>query len=838
MRFLYIFFALLIASHAYAADYYADYPGSGSSGCTTGDPCTIYRCLETVATTGDTCLLKDNTYPVDIVTVPAGINLKSESEDASLVILTAGVSDGNNPMIQLVSDTPGTNGNQTISHITIDGESASYDFDHGILVKNRDNVTIHDCVIKDFQGAYGSVSETGVSGGSYGVYVYSSNFPQTQSTYAYVSDDGLWSQDNWPTDPVDNFQFYDNDVDTCGEGVQNPSTQGRVFSPAIYPLGLKNSSFHGNDINVSHATTQAFYSTPAFLEDVDIYNNILTGHSTGKIQNTGSKSLYLAELWLMWDFKFYNNHLINGGASLAVGKNLSYYNNKIDRSAATDPTGYGIEATASSYTYVYNNYLIGNPTAGGHFGIALGNTDRMNKKPWVSYQWAFGNIVEDIRWDGFRLHGDTPASAPTSTAYLYVYNNIVDNCDTTGGGYGAILAEQGEDGVLHITAKNNIITNSGTGFRLYSGSLASKDIDYNLLNGNTTNYVGTWDSTNVVTTAPTYTTGYEPASGGSQTNAGVSLADTFANVLRTTTDWTTSPPTVATADQAANGSGWEIGAYVYTDAANTVPVITASDPTQGEVLTAGTTSKEILINATDDSIVSGCKADTRASVAYGSKAITLANNGDGTWDHTVSGLTNNTTYDYYYECVDDDTEYSDEYHLMFGVANSASEIVIDNTEAAVDSAWTPSTYWQNCGGGSDPCYYGANYMTDGTTGADSPSRYARFIPDIQVAGTYNVYEWHTADGTRPTEAVHDVTHAGGTTEVLIDQTQNGAQWNLVGTYTFDTGTTGRVVITAENTGNTCADAIKFELASEGGGGASGGGSGYTKGGGTGFILGK
>jgi hypothetical protein len=115
MRFLYILFAFTYRHPVYAADYYADYPGSGSSGCTTGDPCTIDRCLETIATSGDTCLLKDNTYAVDIVTVPVGINLKSESEDASLVILTAGVNDGNNPMIQLSSDTPGTNGNQTIT---------------------------------------------------------------------------------------------------------------------------------------------------------------------------------------------------------------------------------------------------------------------------------------------------------------------------------------------------------------------------------------------------------------------------------------------------------------------------------------------------------------------------------------------------------------------------------------------------------------------------------------------------------------------------------------------------------------------------------------------------
>jgi hypothetical protein len=835
MRFLYIFFALLIASPVYAADYYADYPGSGTD-CSTGTPCTIYYCLETKATTGDTCLLKDNTYAVDIVTVPAGINLKSESEDASLVILTAGVSDGNNPMIQLSSDTPGTNGNQTISYITIDGESASYDFDHGILVKNRDNVTIHDCVIKDFQGAYGTASSTGVGGGSYGVYVYSSNFPQTDNWSAYVADDGSWDKDNWPTDPVDNFQFYDNDVDTCGEGVQSPSTQGRIFSPAIYPLGLSNSSFHGNDINVSHATTQAFYSTSAFLDNVDIYDNILTGHSTGKIQNTSSKSLYLIEVWNIYNCQYYGNHLINGGMSTTIGKDNSWYNNKIDRSASTDPTGFAIEATGVTNAYLHRNYIIGHPTAGGNYGIAVGTGTTADQKPYTTTAYVFNNIFKDVRRDAIILEALTDNGASSVTSNLYAYNNIIDDCATVSD-YGAITCKQSNTGTLNVYIKNNIITDNEKGL-LLSGSLNSKDVDYNLFNGNTTKITGDFSSTNEVTTAPTYATGYEPASGGSQTNAGVSLADTFANALRTTTDWTTSPPTVATADQAANGSGWEIGAYVYTDAANTVPVITASDPTQGQVLTAGTTSKEILINATDDSIVSGCKADTSASVAYGSKAITLANNGDGTWDHTVSGLTNSTTYDYYYECVDDDTEYSSEYHLMFGVANSASEITIDNTEAAVDSAWTPSTYWQNCGGGSDPCYYGANYMTDGTTGADSPSRYARFIPDIQVAGTYNVYEWHTADGTRPTEAVHDVTHAGGTTEVLIDQTQNGAQWNLVGTYTFGTGTTGRVVITAENTGNTCADAIKFELASEGGGGASGGGSGYTKGGGTGFILGK
>lgn len=56
---LFLFF-LLVASLVWA-DYYADPAGSGTT-CSSGVPCTVNYCINTKATAGDTCYLKDGTY--------------------------------------------------------------------------------------------------------------------------------------------------------------------------------------------------------------------------------------------------------------------------------------------------------------------------------------------------------------------------------------------------------------------------------------------------------------------------------------------------------------------------------------------------------------------------------------------------------------------------------------------------------------------------------------------------------------------------------------------------------------------------------------------------------
>ncbi|MCR9279055.1 MAG: hypothetical protein NXH85_13880 [Pseudomonadaceae bacterium] len=72
--------------------------------------------------------------------------------------------------------------------------------------------------------------------------------------------------------------------------------------------------------------------------------------------------------------------------------------------------------------------------------------------------------------------------------------------------------------------------------------------------------------------------------------------------------------------------------------------------------------------------------------------------------------------------------------------------------------------------------------------------------DLQVPATdtYDVYvKWPSGQANPATQAVYSVDHDGGTAQVAFDQTTNGDQWNLVGSYTFASGT-GVVRITAGN----------------------------------------
>lgn len=136
-----------------------------------------------------------------------------------------------------------------------------------------------------------------------------------------------------------------------------------------------------------------------------------------------------------------------------------------------------------------------------------------------------------------------------------------------------------------------------------------------------------------------------------------------------------------------------------------------------------------------------------------------------------------------------------------GVVNN---IVIDNVTATVTGSWTSSALATN--------KFGTNYRYKGQ---GAGSAYVQFTPNIQVAGDYKVYTWHTAGANRTTNAKHVITYNGGTVTVNINQQANEAQWVLVGTYNFATGTSGFVRI-ADNHSDAgqvvLADGIKFVYA--------------------------
>ena len=87
----------------------------------------------------------------------------------------------------------------------------------------------------------------------------------------------------------------------------------------------------------------------------------------------------------------------------------------------------------------------------------------------------------------------------------------------------------------------------------------------------------------------------------------------------------------------------------------------------------------------------------------------------------------------------------------------------------------------------------------------------RFIWNIDVpeTGNYNVYGRWTAHPNRATNAKYLIDDHSGSTPVVVNQRQNGAKWNLLGTLSFTLGTQYSVTITDEADGYVIADAIKL-----------------------------
>jgi len=133
-----------------------------------------------------------------------------------------------------------------------------------------------------------------------------------------------------------------------------------------------------------------------------------------------------------------------------------------------------------------------------------------------------------------------------------------------------------------------------------------------------------------------------------------------------------------------------------------------------------------------------------------------------------------------------------------------ADIIIDNPSASVQGSWTTGT--------SATDKYGSNYYD---TGPGSGTKSVQFVPDLAVAGNYQVYEWHSVGGNRTTAAKHIIVSNNARQTITVNQTVSGGQWNSLGTFNFCIGTAGSVAITDSfSTGSVViADAIKFVFVS-------------------------
>jgi RHS repeat-associated protein len=85
-------------------------------------------------------------------------------------------------------------------------------------------------------------------------------------------------------------------------------------------------------------------------------------------------------------------------------------------------------------------------------------------------------------------------------------------------------------------------------------------------------------------------------------------------------------------------------------------------------------------------------------------------------------------------------------------------------------------------------------------------------PTIPSSGSYDVYARWVTSSANTGSATYTVTHAGGSTNVIVNQKQNGGTWVRLGAYSFAPSSGHKVELLGANDGRVVADGIRLVVA--------------------------
>ncbi len=138
------------------------------------------------------------------------------------------------------------------------------------------------------------------------------------------------------------------------------------------------------------------------------------------------------------------------------------------------------------------------------------------------------------------------------------------------------------------------------------------------------------------------------------------------------------------------------------------------------------------------------------------------------------------------------------------------EVVVDNDDPGPGTGYFETGAWTTAaitGTG----YAGTDYHW-AWTATGTPTATAVWTATLPADGRYAVYAWYRQGYAHTPDARYTVHHAGGATEVVVNQQIHGNTWHYVGTYGFRGGEEARVVLTNQSAVTGCvviADAIRF-----------------------------
>jgi uncharacterized repeat protein (TIGR02059 family) len=447
------------------ATYYIDPSGKDSNTGSSSTPwkTLAYACSK-ATTSGDVIHLNAGTYiETNECILAVGVSIEGEGVTSwikSHYTTTRGTTSPH-ASITLSSSSEGTNGNQSISNLKLDGDGLTGSI--GITVWKRSNVIIHDCTIVDFY--------------INGITVEGFNDPKTFSTRATGN------------------QIYNCTMSNCGDApgtwngggvIQFGGTTGMLIHDNILTQKSRAQGHNGDVIqgDLYHQGTK-FYNNKCFKND-----------------NEGGTWNCILENWnCSGGFEIYNNEFHGGdgaidlGASPGSGGNTkgsyaySYYiHNNLFTGTPISGTGgqkscMDIEGVLNSDIWIYNNHMVNLP----RFILCdngTGYDDQVNNV-FICY-----NILENCGWSGadyddINLFYNDRAGSTLSN--VYIYNNVIIGNGVTNGD-GIRINNIGS--IKNFNVKNNIFSKcSNNGFLVTtnSGSINGLYVDNNTVYNNSSN---------------------------------------------------------------------------------------------------------------------------------------------------------------------------------------------------------------------------------------------------------------------------------------------------------------------------------------------------------------
>jgi hypothetical protein len=123
---------------------------------------------------------------------------------------------------------------------------------------------------------------------------------------------------------------------------------------------------------------------------------------------------------------------------------------------------------------------------------------------------------------------------------------------------------------------------------------------------------------------------------------------------------------------------------------------------------------------------------------------------------------------------------------------------LDDNDLTASDDWTKS-----------PASYSQFGSTAYTTNGPNPAATVTYQPNLLYGGMYQVLAWVAPTTTQSSAVEVTIHHADGETTVMLDETQGEIGWRDLGTYRFDAGNSGDVVLSATGDDLIVADAFKW-----------------------------